>query len=266
MWQKSTDLNQLPIGSKIVDPNTKYYGKPIVWIIADKNHRGYPDNTITLISEKVLCLKCFDAIEPNNSNDNRKMYGNSNYKYSNLLSWLNSSCYGWYRPQHDADAPPSSYNVYNGNQYDSEAGFLADFSTEFMKALAQTAFNTQTPSGDNKNSRVLTSKIFLASRTEVLLNDGRIREGESTIALFEGNKKRIAIPTQEAIENSNYKSNNLQAYFPWNWWLRSPNGDFLARIVNEKGLLGSLESNSGNGGVRPLCNIRNDANFFELVK
>lgn len=139
-----------------------------MWIIADRNHRGYPDNTITLISEKVLCLKCFDAIEPNNSNDNRKRWGNNNYKYSNLLNWLNNSGYGWYRRQHDADAPPSSSNIYGGNPYDTEPGFITGFSKKFRQALVPTSFNIEVPYADrDTGSNFVTSNIFLASRVEV---------------------------------------------------------------------------------------------------
>lgn len=56
-------VKDLPIGSKIKDENTKYLGAPITWMVVDKNHVGYPENSVTLISDKILCYKCFDFKE-----------------------------------------------------------------------------------------------------------------------------------------------------------------------------------------------------------
>ena len=45
-------LSTLPIGAKIKDLQSSYFGKPIIWQIADKNHAGYPSNAVTLIRRK----------------------------------------------------------------------------------------------------------------------------------------------------------------------------------------------------------------------
>lgn len=71
-------LSDLPIGAKIKDINTKYNGHTIVWIIADKNHRGYPNNTVTLISERVLLDKKFDS-------------STIKYQDSELRRWINDN-------------------------------------------------------------------------------------------------------------------------------------------------------------------------------
>lgn len=268
MWQKSIDLNQLPIGSKIVDPNTKYCGKPIVWIIADKNHKGYPDNTITLISEKILCFKCFDAVEPNNTNELRRMYGNNNYKYSNLLNWLNSSGYDWYKAQHDSDTPPSKRNIYGGNPYDTEAGFLTGFSDKFRQALVSTSFNMRVAYADrDTRSNFVTSNIFLASIAEVSLYESY--PSSTVISLFDNSEYRKAYPTYEAYNNSSFKPSNMSTSSTYRWWLRnisSDNDSIRTAVVSGDGNLDSQLANEGDGGVRPLCNIRNDSNFFEVVK
>ena len=59
----SKTLGSLPNGALVKDTGTLYYGKPIVWKIADKNHVGYPSGSVTLITEKIITLKCFDATE-----------------------------------------------------------------------------------------------------------------------------------------------------------------------------------------------------------
>ena len=91
----SKTLGSLSVGAKIEVPVLSAYqsrfGSKIVFKIADKNHSGYPSNSVTLITEKIIQLMCFDAKEPSNSNSDRKQYGNNRYQYSNLLQWLNSN-------------------------------------------------------------------------------------------------------------------------------------------------------------------------------
>ena len=54
------------------------YGSPIVWIVADKNHAGYPSNSVTLVTNQIIKMLCFDAAEPSNGNSGRRGYGNIN--------------------------------------------------------------------------------------------------------------------------------------------------------------------------------------------
>lgn len=85
----SKTLGSLTVGAKIEVPVLSAYqsrfGSKIVFKIADKNHSGYPSNSVTLITEKIIQLMCFDAKEPNNSNSDRKQYGNNRYQHSNIL-------------------------------------------------------------------------------------------------------------------------------------------------------------------------------------
>ena len=71
-------LSDLPIGAKIKEVDTKYNGHTIVWIVADKNHKGYPANTVTLISERILTNRRF----ANFSDD---------YSESEIRKWINDS-------------------------------------------------------------------------------------------------------------------------------------------------------------------------------
>ena len=59
----SKKISTLAVGAKVRDPLSKYYGVPVGFQIADKNHAGYPANSTTLAAEKILCLKPFDAME-----------------------------------------------------------------------------------------------------------------------------------------------------------------------------------------------------------
>ncbi len=48
---------------------------------ADKNHAGYPSNSVTLVTNQIIKMLCFDATEPSNGNSDRRNYGNNRYIY-----------------------------------------------------------------------------------------------------------------------------------------------------------------------------------------
>ena len=255
----SKTLSQLSAGSKVRDPNTKLYNSAIPWIVLEHGHDG--TGTTTLLTEKIVTLKAFDAKEPNNSNSDRKNYGNNRYAYSNILSWLNSEKQDWYRNKHSQDQTPDSTNVSQG-PYNSEAGFLNGFSYGFKKLLKTvgkvTAKNTVTDSG---GSETVYSKIFLLSNTEVgLANENNIAEG-TLYSYFSSNTQRIAYATQECIDNvpsGGSKPSSTSA--AWYWWLRTPNASNsrTARDVRHDGTLSNGSAYSGSDGVRPACSIPSD--------
>ena len=248
-------LSNLPVGAKVKDNLSKYNGKPIIWKIADKNHSGYPSNSVTLITDRIISFKAFDAQESKNSNSDRRDYGNNNYRYSNLLQWLNSDKNSWYTAQHGADAPPSSGNVWDRqNPYDTEPGFLYNFSANFKEAMLETSLKTVRHSLDGGGSESVVSKMFLASSTEVgLANEGGTAEG-SKFPIFDSDASRKAYPTQEAVSKSTYKTSGLNSSSSWYWWLRTPYTSYSCnvRYVDSDGSLNWNNARNGNNGVRPL--------------
>lgn len=256
-------ISTLPVGAKIKDPQSVYYGKPLIWQIADKNHAGYPANAVTLITEKIICLKAFDGKEAANPDSNRQSYGNNNYKLSNLLQWLNSQAAAgkWYSGQHSHDAPPTKANSANYNGYDQEAGFLNGFSADFVAAMLNTTVKTvKNTVTDGGGSEDVTSKMFLASTTEVgLANEAGIAEG-SKLALFTGDASRVAKPTADAVSKSDYTNSSFNVNSGWYWWLRTPYASYssYARSVNSSGTLSNNTAYLGYWGVRPLCNLSSE--------
>lgn len=262
----SKTLGSLSVGAKIEVPVLSAYqsrfGSKIVFKIADKNHSGYPSNSVTLITEKIIQLMCFDAKEASNSNSDRKQYGNNRYQHSNILQWLNSNAAAgkWYSAKHSADAPPTNANVWNNyNEYDAWAGFLAMLDPKFVAELLTTtqtvARNTVTDGGSYET---VTSKMFLPSTTEVgLANENNIAEG-TLLALFSNDASRVAYPTAQCVSNSEYTNSNFSTSKGWYWWLRTPNSSNAnnARNVNSDGSLGSDFAYCGFDGVRPLCNLK----------
>lgn len=269
----SQNLGSLPVGAKIKDKDTKFLGVPIVWQKADSNHTDYPENSTTLITEKIIALRPFDAMEPNNANSDRKNYGNNKYSVSNIDLWLNSDAAAgsWYSAQHSADQAPDNSHVWsNYNDYDQDAGFLNAFSAGFKKALLNTtlkvALNTVTDGG---NYEAITRKVFLASRAELFgAAENSVMEG-SLLALFAENTNavRVAKPTAECLADSEYTSGSLTTANGWYYWLRSPNSSdsYYVRFVNSDGSLFNRSARSGYIGVRPLCNLSSDTLVSDSV-
>lgn len=252
-------LSALAVGTLVKDTGTLYNGKPIVWKIADKGHSGFPSGSVTLITEKIISLKCFDAIEASNSDSNRKSYGNNRYIYSNIRQWLNSAAAAgaWYTAQHSADAAPTNANVWsNYNEYDQEAGFLAGFSANFAAALIPTTRTVGKSSTDGGGTETCTDKVFLATCTEVGLT-GDVTAG-SLLALFSDNASRLAYPTAECVSKSEYTNSSFSTSAAWWWWLADAYASYsyIVGYVYSDGTLDWYNAYYGNNGVRPLCNIQ----------
>lgn len=251
-------LGSLAIGSKIKISHSVL--GDIIFLKADKDHGGYPENSTTLITEKIILLRCLDAKEPNNSDSNRKSYGNNKYSVSNLDQWLNSTAAAgqWYSARHSADQAPDNANVWNNNnEYDQDAGFLAGFDDAFVAALKDTtlkvALNTVTDGGGYES---ITRKFFLASRAELFgAAENNVMEG-SLLSYFSANTNDIrkAQISAYAAAHSEY---SVTAGNNWYYWLRTPYSSisYGVRGVRSDGSLSSYYAYSGNGGVRPLCNL-----------
>lgn len=258
IFNTSVRLGDLPIGAQAVFGT--YYDAPITWLVADHNHEGYPENSTTLISEKILTLKCIDALEPNNPIQQRREYGNNRYIWSNIRQWLNKSGTGWYQLQHAYDRPPSSENVwYNYNGYDKEAGFLTGFSSEMLAAILTTTLTVARTEIDGGGSDTFQDKVFLLSMTEAGFNGEFVSEG-SKLALFTNNDSRKAYLTTQAVSNSEYVNNLISDSQPWFWALRTPDSSSPqnSRRVHYIGVIAAEQAFSGTFGVRPALNLPSD--------
>ena len=256
----SQSISNLSVGDKVKFGSI--YGEPIIWQIGAKNHIGYPSNSLTLVSEKIIKIMAFDAKEPSNSNSDRQNYGNNRYLHSNLRQWLNSDKAGgaWYEAQHSADAPPNSGAV-SYNPYTSLPGFLNAFTADEKNAILSTtltvARNTVTDGG---GSETVADGVFLLSNTEVgLANENSIAEG-SLLSLFSTSSNRITQPTAAAVSNSDYTNSSLSASQAWYWWPRTPRADSsrYVRSVSSDGALKSSSAYNGNLGLRPALNLPSD--------
>lgn len=234
-----------------------YLGEPILWRCVDTDGNGP-----LIVSDKILCIKAFDAAgsntENNSSHDRGYVYNNesgyyrknsgSNYwEDSNLRSWLNSNETAgnvkWL-----CGNPPTKDNVQNGqNAYDNEAGFLTNFSVSergAMKTVSQKALldgyeftkninkNYHTYNASIKNvlqnystaySRTVTDTVFLLD----VYQANRIYNNSEIL----GADYYKARPTQACIDNSEYSNQYFTAERYWYYWLRSPAGGSYSNHV-----------------------------------
>ena len=234
------------------------YGAPIIWIKADKNHAGYPSNSVTLVTNQIIKLLCFDAKESANGNSDRRNYGNNRYIYSNLRQWLNSDAAAgqWYTAQHSADQAPDSSHVYDGyNPYNTIAGFLNGFTANERAALLATTITVGKSSTDGGGTETCVDKVFPLSCTEVNLSGDHVCG--SKLAIFSDNSSRIATVSASAAANSNYDVDANQA---WYYWLRDAyaGSASIARFVYSDGTRNGNDAYYGRYGLRPACNLSSD--------
>ena len=231
-------LSSLPIGSKV--KFGKFLNADVIWLVADKNHVGYPTDSVTLLTEKLIYKLAFDAKESSDK-------GNTHYGYSNLRQWLNSNASEgkWYSPQHTNDVSPSSTDVVSSNPYSAWAGFLSGFSEAERAAILDTTV-TYSEKGEALTS---VDKIFIIGSTEV-------RGGESI-----PNQYKLSLFDVNAATKTGTYSREYIALFPsagYNtinvYWLRDNGTNTAKSVFEQDGKIG-IEYPQVPVGVRPLTNI-----------
>lgn len=252
-----TTLSSLPIGAKIKVPHSVMGN--VIFLKADQNHTGYPENSTTLITDELILLRAFDAKEPNNTTGRRQEYGNNRYSVSNIDHWLNSTASAgqWYSPQHDTDQSPNSTDVVAQNPYDTDAGFLNGFDAQFISAIQDTTITVALPTVDGGGEDTLVRKVFLPSWAELIM------EG-SLLQYFQANTDSIRIAKISnycAQDNNSHAGSESVTAGTAHWYLmRTPDtkSSFYLRFINASGSAGSFYPYLGSGGVRPLCNLKSE--------
>ena len=249
-------LSSLPIGAKIKFGSHKVNSEtamPIVWIVADKNHSGYPSNSVTLIAEKIIDLRAYDARETDSIDDSNRAYGNIDYSYSNINQWLNSEATGgeWFSKQHTKDVEPNSVYTMYETQYTNRPGFLYHFTEVERQALLPTTLVNQR---NTSTSGSVVAKVFLPSAWETI-GTFTVADGSTKFKYFETSAP-LAFPTQQLVTNtpaeSSAKPTSTTTY--WTYWTRST-------TTNSVQCVGKTSANStaypyyGNVGVRPCVNL-----------
>ena len=256
-------LSNLPIGSKVKYGKYSVNGEPaqdITWLIVAKNHNStpaYPTNSITLLTEKIVDLRAFDAQEPNSTTSHNVTNGNNRYSVSNIDQWLNSDAQAgeWYSPRHTYDQSPTSAYVIKGTEYANRPGFLNAFSIAEKNNILSTNINVAIV--DPRGYEEISRKVFFASAVEVGSNISNVENEGAKWEYFTQNATYGRL-TNQVFTNTLSTTKPTFEGDAWAWWLRTPS-DVTGRPRMTHGG-GNTELNAspaytGDGGVRPAMNL-----------
>lgn len=271
-------LSNIALGSLIKFGKYSVNGETpqdIVWRVVAKGHQStpaYPSNSVTLMADKVLDFRAFDARHTlvDGLTKDVTSYGYNNYGVSNIDQWLNKDnpAGEWYTSAIDTDQPPTSDYVLVGTEYYSRPGFLNAFSIEEKNAILNTTIRTAYANdlSDNQPSTDLTyyditRKVFLASLAEIGLTYD-VTEGSVFEWFSDTNHPTRALTTSQAQENSLISPKPWEAYGGFaDYWLRTPKpySSSYVRGINDADFRGVTWANAYNGGmgIRPVLNLPN---------
>ena len=242
----------------------EYYGEPILWRCVDIDENGP-----LILSDKIICLKPFDAAGDNTSGSHgwgvnngyyRRQYGSNYWVDSNIRCWLNSNETAgnvtWL-----CGNPPDNDHVPDGyNDYAEEVGFKRNFSWEELKAID--LINNEV----DEAGTGCEDSFFLLS-----LEQFRAVYNNSNIL----GDYYIAYPTEQAVCYSEYNDKDFTPDKSWSYWLRSsrfPGDRQTEEIVymNDAGIFYSMGedpgpaalANNNNGGIRPAFYLHEPKAIF----
>jgi hypothetical protein len=206
-------LSNLVKGSKIkFGRYSPYPSTPLAdieWVIVAKNHTGYPNNSITLFTSKVIDADIvFDASEVDaTSPTGERNSGSSVYKGSNVDQWLNAE--GgvggeWFDYAHDMDELADGVNNVTSGfcNYYAKPGFLNGFTASEKSLIQTTQIKSDYYEGYYPSELTLERKVFLPSLKEIhpptaTINGTYITEGTSW-GYFTGTESEKAVTTPQA--------------------------------------------------------------------
>lgn len=239
-------LSNLPIGAKVKFGRHSINGETpqsIVWRVVSKS-----DN-ITMLSDKIIDFRAFDAREVNYPDGGIVENGNNRYSLSNIAQWLNSDAPAgkWFTPTHAHDLAPNGNYVDGNTPYEHRPGFLYHFSEDEKNVIAITSVVTQVYIPYSSATDVTPQKVFLPSVND--MNGGW--------AEFTDNNSRICGMTEQARANTQmYVDDTMVSSY---WWLRDPaKNTYQACYVMPNGHIvvdSAADVNMGGTGIRPAINL-----------
>ncbi len=268
-----TSAASIKIGDYVV--MGKYNGEEIVWRCVDIDENGP-----LMLSDKILCFKAYDFAGDNTDGSHgfdsqteyyRSMFGSDRWDDSNIRAWLNSSdesvdytC---------GNAPTSDSSWFGMNEYAEETGFLSDnnftaaengfIKSVYLKAILNDSEISEANAGseylsDNFENYSdaygmrLYDKFFLLSAEHISRISANFSGSDNVI---------IAYPTAKAVENSEFKGDEISTTLGAKYWLSTPHNQNLGdgvRVVCEDGSVKVCFAASVNVGIRPAFYLNFD--------
>ncbi len=202
-----------------------YNEQPIEWRVIALSEDGAE---ATLISDRILTMKCYDAAEGGKYNSyngedywttpsaelepelDRMIRGDNRWESSNIRTWLNSDkenvTYTGQVPSADAMSEKT-------NGYNIEPGFLNEFTQEEYAAIIPTEIST--------NGSSTTDMVYLLSSEELAM-------------LEAADVSRYSVPTEQAValDTSGWYTLHMSDYGVDDhyWWLRDSDGSTASGV------------------------------------
>ena len=251
-------LSNLPIGAKIKFGKHSVNGEtaqPITWLVVAKNHSStpaYPTNSVTLLTEKIIDLRAFDAREPNHYDSDIAGSGYNDYGVSNIDQWLNSSNTSWYKSAHGYDQAPTNAYVADNTGYDTRPGFLSNFTESERNAILTTTIRFMKYDYGKED---INRKIFLPSILETGIDPTIVQDGAIWSYFASGAERRCLVAPQCYTNTTSTAKPYASTY--WNWWTRSANpvSKHKAYVIDNNGKEFAGTTANGSYGVRPAMNL-----------
>ena len=230
--------------------------QPIVWMVVDKNHSGFPTNSVTLITQKIIDLRPYDALQGRSD----ELYNYIDYKTSNIHQWLNSSAASnWYKESAPTyDHPPEEKYVSHGTQYASRPGFLYNFTQVERNAILPT---TLTLGRSNNTYPTISAMVFLPTHREIL-GATNYDDNTSRFSYFSSNEVGCGLTEQAYVNTlSSYKPSTKDG--TWTYWTRTPYTVDSIYTINYGGSINAISTETGYGGIRPCLNLSTDTKISD---
>ena len=274
-----------------------YYGEPILWrcvafykvdkdgnIDLDDTSDTYKEGYLPLmLSDKILCLKAFDAggnvrtgshgrgyLEYGTKGWSRMLDGSNCWEDSNIRCWLNSTASAGNVNWTCGNPPDKTYIAGEQNEYKNESGFLSNFTKNelaYMKEVKQVEL-LDNYEYDNMNDYGSTFHEYSMDIEDCVKNfDSAYKKSiVDTVFLLDvkqvnemylnrsllGNEYYIGRPTAKCVSNSEYK---IETEKKWMYWLRTPFGSgergSLVREIDADGNVFACMAYATAYGVRP---------------
>lgn len=257
----------------------KYLGEPILWRVIYIDKDGSP----MLFSEKILCIKPFDAAESGKFNlmgaDStftperfRKELGSNKWENSNIREWLNSS----EKNVKYTTQPPINEAVEGGlkdsglNDYADEAGFLNGFTEGERAVIKEVTHKAILADYDKKENtggtEIHSWEMSIAGVTanydkayykdvkdKVFLLD--VKELDNCVFKRGWEIKKTA--TEKAISDNENKEMGLNTKDSWDYWLRTPFAESAdsVRDATRYGNVSAEAAVNSQIGVVPALNL-----------
>lgn len=269
-----------------------YYGQPILWRCVDIDENGP-----LMLSDKILCLKPFDAAGNNTSGSHsrgyyingiqgysRQLCGSDYWSDSNIRDWLNSEATSGNVLWTCGNPPIADAIWYGKNPYENEAGFLTNFGQNelhLIKTVPQKSLLDGYEWSDSNNTRNENYHRFASSITDVIQNYSTAysENVSDTVFLLDvkqinsvynnkdvlGSDYYIGKLTTTAVTESNFKDSAVVSGAKWLSWLRTPNSGYQygerVRYVDVNGDIGNdYAAWDGRIGVRPAFYLNTSTN------